>query len=141
MKDFLSFMIHSVKDRRGTLTEEEILSFEKQYDEILSTGTAEYAAMPPNRYYRDGYNLHKRMQEYRHNHLLFLRHPEIEYTNNISERALRKYKRKQKQAVTFRSSQGVEFLCDAMSIIETNRLQGADIFQTARTAFDKSFTS
>jgi len=141
MKEFLSSMIHSVKDRRSTLTNEEILAFEKQYDEILSVGTAEYAAMPPNRYYRDGYNLHKRMQEYRHNHLLFLRHPEIEYTDNISERALRKYKRKQKQAVTFRSSQSVEFLCDAMSIIETNRLQGADIFQTARTAFDKSFTS
>lgn len=140
MKEFLSSMIHSVKDKRNTLTEEEILFFEKQYDAILSTGTAEYAAMPPNRYYRDGYNLHKRMLEYRHNHLLFLRHPEIEYTDNISERALRKYKRKQKQAVTFRSTENVIYLCDAMSIIETNRLQGADIFQTARAAFNKSFT-
>ena len=141
MKDFLSSMVHSVKDRRSSLTEEEIISFEKRYDEILSTGTAEYTVTPPNRYYRDGYNLLKRMKEYRDNHLLFLSHPEMEYTNNISERALRKYKRKQKQAVSFRSSQSVKFLCDAMSIIETNRLQGADIFQTARTAFDKSFTS
>lgn len=140
MKDFLSTMIHSVKDRRSTLTEEEISHFEMRYDEILRIGTVEYTKAPPNKYYRDGFNLHKRMKEYRNNHLLFLRHPEIEYTDNISERALRKYKRKQKQAVTFRSSQSVEFLCDAMSIIETNRLQGADIFQTALTAFDKSFT-
>ena len=140
MKEFLSSMIHAVKDRRCSLTEEEILSFEKRYDEILSTGTSEYMQMPPNKYYRDGYNLHKRMEEYRDNHLLFLRHPEIEYTDNISERALRKYKRKQKQAVTFRSSQSVEFLCDAMSIIETNLLQGADIYKTALAAFDKAFT-
>lgn len=141
IKEFLSSMIHSVKDRRASLTEEEILSFEKRYDEILRTGTVEYTKTPPNKYYRDGFNLHKRMKEYRNNHLLFLRHPEIEYTDNISECALRKYKRKQKQAVTFRSSRSVEYLCDAMSIIETNRLQGADIFQTARAAFDKSFTS
>lgn len=140
MKEFLSSMIHSVKDRRSTLTEEEILSFEKRYDEILRIGSVEYTKAPPNKYYRDGFNLHKRMTEYRNNHLLFLRHPEIDYTDNISERALRKYKRKQKQAVTFRSSQNVEFLCDAMSIIETNRLQGADIFQTATTAFTKSFS-
>lgn len=139
MKEFLSSMIHSVKDRRSSLTEEEILAFEKQYDKILRIGAVEYTQTPPNKYYRDGFNLHRRMQEYRHNHLLFLRHPEIEYTDNISERALRKYKRKQKQAVTFRSSQSVEFLCDAMSIIETNRLQGANIFQTAQTAFGKSF--
>ena len=140
MKEFLSSMIHAVKDRRSSLTEDEIVSFEKRYDEILSIGTAEYMQKPPCKYYRDGFNLHKRMSEYRDNHLFFLRHPEIDYTDNISERALRKYKRKQKQAVTFRSTQSVEFLCDAMSIIETNRLQGADIYQTALNAFGKSIT-
>ena len=75
------------------------------------------------------------MITYKDNHLLFLTHPEIDYTDNISERALRKYKRKQKQAVSFRSNSSVEFLCNAMSIIETRKLQGANIYSTVREVF------
>ena len=51
----------------------------------------------------DGYNLYKRLRDYQTDHLYFLSHPEIDYTNNISERQLRKFKRKQKQAVVLRS--------------------------------------
>lgn len=43
--------------------------------------------------------LNKRLRDYQDNHLYFLSHPEIDYTNNISERQLRIFKRKQKQAV------------------------------------------
>ncbi|MCR4640489.1 MAG: hypothetical protein K5697_00485, partial [Lachnospiraceae bacterium] len=46
-----------------------------------------------------GFNLQKRLREFQTEHLYFLSHPYIDYTNNISERELRKFKRKQKQAV------------------------------------------
>lgn len=88
-----------------------------------STGRRGHAPFP------DGLNLLKRLQEYRDSHLLFLRHPEIQPTNNLSERALRKFKRKQHQAVAFRSNQSVEYLCDCMSVIETNRLYNTNIYK------------
>ena len=81
------------------------------------------------------------MTAYRDNHLLFLTRPEIDYTDNLSERALRKYKRKQKQAVSFRSNSSVEFLCNAMSIIETRRLEGANIYNTVREIFSPAADS
>lgn len=75
------------------------------------------------------------MEKYKANHLLFLRYPEINYTNNLSERSLRKFKRKQIQAVTFRSDKSVEYLCDCMSIIQTNRLYNTNIYDIAHSAF------
>lgn len=79
--------------------------------------------------------MYKRMEKYKTNHLLFLRHPEINYTNNLSERSLRKFKRKQIQAITFRSNKSVEYLCDCMSIIQTYRLYNTNIYDIARGAF------
>lgn len=134
MKEFLSSTIHDVKQNR-VLPENRIMQLEEEYDRILRIADNEYSLHPPHKYYPEGFNLFTRMRYYRDNHLLFLHHPEIEYTNNISERALRKFKRKFKQAVTFRSNDSVEALCNCMGIIETRRLQGYDIFKTSKEAF------
>lgn len=134
MKEFLSSTIHEVKQNR-VLSKNRIIELEETYDRILKHADEEYYLHPPHKYYPEGFNLFTRMRRYRENHLLFLHHPEIEYTNNISERALRKFKRKFKQAVTFRSNESVEALCNCMGIIETRRLQGYDIFKTARESF------
>lgn len=128
MKEFLSSMIHETKENRAGLSDTLIESYYGRYDAILKLWHSEYQASPPGKYCRDGFNLLKRMTAYMNNHLLFLTHPEIDYTDNLSERALRKYKRKQKQAVSFRCNSSVEFLCNAMSIIKTRRLQGANIY-------------
>ena len=135
MKEFLSSMIHETKENRAGLSDTLIESYYGRYDAILKLGHSEYQDSPPAKYYRDGFNLLKRMTAYRDNHLLFLTHPEIDYTDNLSERALRKYKRKQKQAVSFRCNSSVEFLCNAMSIIETRKLQGANIYNTVLEVF------
>lgn len=135
MKDFLSTMIHEVNDRRYDLTEDEITKYERRYDAILSLGSTEYEQHPPNKYYPDGKNLQERMVKYRDNHLYFLRHPEVDYTNNLAERGLRKFKRKMKQSVTFRSTQSAEYLCNGMSYIQTQRQQGANLFKITVEAF------
>ncbi len=138
MKEFISSMIHETKENRTNLSGSQINAYYTGYDSILKLGQDEYRTFPPSKYYRDGFNLLKRMITYKDNHLLFLTHPEIDYTDNISERALRKYKRKQKQAVSFRSNSSVEFLCNAMSIIETRKLQGANIYNTVREVFSSA---
>lgn len=135
MKDFLSSLIHSFKTEKELLTEEYIQNAEKQYSKILSSAEFEYLNHPPKKYYVEGFNLYKRLKKYKHNHLLFLRQPEVGYTNNLSERSLRKFKRKQHQAVSFRSNKSVEYLCDSLSIIESNRIYDANIFNISQKVF------
>ena len=85
----------------------------------------------------DGYNLHLKLSRYQKEHLLFLTHPEIDCTNNISERELRKFKRKQKQAVVLRSDLGGQHICDALTIIETARMQNQRVYDTVESVFRK----
>lgn len=134
MKALISGCIHDAKQDRS-FSGKRIQEIEDEYDKILRTADSEYALHPPGKYFMDGFNLFLRMKEYKKNHLLFLKHPELEYTNNLAERGLRKFKRKFKQSVTFRSNESVTFLCDCMSILETQRQQGANLFDTAKLAF------
>ena len=57
-------------------------------------------------------------------YLLFLHDPEVPFDNNLSERLLRCYKRKQAQAVSFRSFESLEDLCDCMSMLFLMRKNG-----------------
>ena len=135
MKEFLSTLIHTCKTERNLVTKDFIRDKENEYSKIITLAVNEYLLHPPRKYFPDGFNLCKRMNKYKSNHLLFLRHPEIDYTNNLSERLLRKFKRKQLQAVTFRSIKSIEYLCDCMSILESNRLYDANIFQISQHVF------
>ena len=96
-----------------------------------------YEKYPPDQNFRDGYNLYARLRDYRDDHLYFLSHPEIDYTNNISERQLRKFKRKQKQAVVLRSDTGGQHICDALTIIETAKMQKRNVYDAVESAFTK----
>lgn len=134
MKDFLSSIIHEAKQNRH-FSQNRIAEIYTEYDTILQEADREYCLHPPKKYYMEGCNLFLRMKEYKENHLLFLKHPELEYTNNLAERGLRKFKRKFKQAVTFRCNDTVDYLCDCMSVIETGRQQRANLFLVAQRAF------
>lgn len=109
----------------------------RKYETILSVAAEEYLKHPPEKEYMDGYNLQKRLSEYQSDHLYFLSHPDVDYTNNISERGLRKFKRKQKQAVVLRSDSGAQYICDALTMIETARMQNKSVYDTIETAFAK----
>ena len=115
----------------------EIVSgFEKRYREILETARKEYKDIPANDYYKDGYNLFLRMEKYMHNHLLFLHDIRVPATNNEAERLLRNYKRKQAQAVTFRSFESIDYLCQCMSMLVLMRLEDpANIYDRVSRIF------
>ena len=135
MHSFLQQIIHEHKQASRKLSQERIQEIDQRYDEILKLAKSEYEYEPPSDYYREGYNLQKRLGQYKHNHLLFLRDPDIEWTNNEAERGLRKFKRKMKQMVTFRSQQSAEEYCDALSVIETGRHAGIRAYETIRSSF------
>ena len=96
----------------------------------------EYGDIPANDYYRDGYNLFLRMEKYMRNHLLFLHDLRVPATNNEAERLLRNYKRKQAQAVTFRSFESIDYLCQCMSmLVLMRREEPANIFDRVSRIF------
>ena len=115
----------------------QISAFEARYDEILKKATDEYEYVLPSKYYRDGYNLYRRMEKFKRAHLRFLYDHTIPTTNNAAERHLRNYKRKQKQAISFRSFASIEDLCDGKSVlIKIRNNDGANVFQEVTQRFD-----
>jgi len=119
MHSLIQEMIHY---RNGLSESEEpdpqtVSEFEERYKTILSIAGDEYDYEPPGKYYRDGYNLYKRMKKYKKDHLLFLHNKNVPATNNEAERLLRKYKRKQAQAVSFWSQSSIDHLCKCMSML------------------------
>ena len=118
------------------LDPEKISGFEERYLKILETARKEYEDIPANAYYKDGYNLFLRMEKYMQDHLLFLHDFRVPATNNEAERLLRNYKRKQAQAVTFRSFESIENLCQCMSMLVLVRLEEpANIFDRVSRIF------
>ncbi len=126
MHSLLQEMIHYVNglksgEKRDSV---KILEYETRYDQILKTALNEYADVPCSDYYREGFNLATRMKEYRDAHLLFLHDSKVPTTNNLAERLLRFIKRKQNQAVSFRSIESLESLCDCTSVLFLMRQKG-----------------
>ena len=116
-----------------------VKAFEKRYDEILDLAEKEYGYEPPQgKYaYKDGFKLYRRLRNYRSNHLLFLHDRNVPWTNNHSERPLRKFKRKQKQAMVFRSFESLDYLCRCMGVIETMRMRDENLFEGIAAIFDR----
>jgi len=144
MLELVREMIH----RRNTLDPEEppdaetlaetTASFGKRYDAILELAAAEYGSSPPTRYYRDGYNLFCRLRDFRESQLRFLEHLEVDPDNSLCERLARVFKRKQRQAIAFRSFEFLCFVCEAISAVCNMRLADKDVFAEVAAIFDRS---
>lgn len=107
-----------------------------RFMEILKTARKEYEYEPPSKYYKDGYNTYKRMEEKPEEYLLFLRDPSVPPTNNIAERFARKFKRKAHQVMSFRSQEGVDRFCDGLSVTESIKAKGGNIFEEVTARFN-----
>ena len=119
MRSLIQEMIHYRNSLPGEASPdtEKVNGFEERYRAVLKKAKEEYEYVPVSEYYKDGYNLYLRMEEYMSNHLLFLHDHRVPATNNESERLLRRYKRKQQQAVSFRRFESIEHLCECMSML------------------------
>lgn len=136
MKKLIQEIIHY----RNSLPEDadidpdRVKEYESRYLRILDEAKEEYEYEPPNNYYREGFNLYKRMEKYMDNHLLFLHDKRVPATNNAAERKARKYKRK--QVIGFRSFESLCCLCSSMSMIDLLRTKDANLFKGVAAIFD-----
>ena len=137
MRELIREMIHCRNQfPPDSLPEENVVrQFEARYDSIIEKAAQEYDDVPPNKYYMDGFNLFVRLRDYKRNHLLFLHNPLVPTTNNISERLLRGFKRKQKQVMSFRSDDGIVYFCDSLSVLNFLRAKNDNMFENLISLF------
>lgn len=138
MRKLIQEMIHC----RNSLEADEdiplgkVADLKARFRGILDIAKEEYEYEPPSAYYKDGYNLFIRMEKYMENHLLFLHDKRVPADNNMSERMLRNYKRKQKQVMTFRSFSGLDYLCQSMSMMALLRAQSQNFYKSVVAIFN-----
>ena len=107
---------------------------------IIEKAKEEYEYEPPSKYYREGYNTYKRIEEDFEEYVLFLRDPSVPPSNNICERGARKFKRKAAQTMAFRSQQGVNYFCDGLTIMESLRARKENVYDSLTTIFNKGMS-
>ena len=144
MRKLIQEMIHFRKnldpsDDRDPdeIAPDKVKAFEERYDEILDLAKEEYEYEPPTKYYKDGYNLYKKIEKYKTAQLLFLHDKRVPTTNNLSERLLRVIKRKLAQVTTFRSFDSLEHLCQSLSMVSSLRAQGRNIYDGIASIFNR----
>ena len=139
MRKLLQQMIHYINslDEDEIINPDKVNAFEIKYQKILDKAKEEYEYEPPTKYYREGFNLAKRMDEYKDNHLRFLHDKNVPATNNLAERLLRKFKRKQKQVMAFRSFNNLDYLCNCMSMLSLLTNQGENLFNSTSSIFER----
>ena len=116
---------------------EAVAGFECRYDEILQLAELEYAESPPTKYYRDCYNLSLRLRDYRESELRFLHDTRVDPDNSLCERLARVFKRKQRQAIVFRSFEFLGYVCDSIATVSNMRLAGKNVFAESSSIFDR----
>ena len=78
------------------------------------------------------------MKEDKDDYVLFLINKSIIPNNSIAERYARVYKRKNIQAMCFRNKEGVKSFCNSLSIIETLKNNGENLFIAVTDRFNKT---
>ena len=139
MRELIREMVHYRNEHADdTHLDPKIVSdFEGKYQEILEKAKEEYILHEPSPYYRDGYNLYLRMQKYKTQHLLFLHDMRVPTTNNTAERCLRDYKRKQTFAMTFRSFESIEELCQSKGVLLGVRKNNPNLYTAVKEIFNR----
>jgi hypothetical protein len=144
MRELLREMIHfrnglDPDDERDPdrIDPDRVAEFGVRYDEILGIAQKEYEYEPPSKYYVEGFNLYKKLENYKEEHLLFLHDRRVPHNNNLAERLLRVFKRKLAQAMTFRSVGGLDYLCQSLGTVASLRAQGENLYENVAVIFDR----
>lgn len=137
MRELLREMIHyrNSLEPDKDLDSVKVGAFEERFGQILDIADQEYEYEPPSKYYMDGFNLKERLREFREAYLLFLHDKNVPANNNLSERLLRIFKRKQRQVMSFRSFKSLEYLCQSLTMLAQLSNDKANLYDSASRIF------
>ena len=125
-----------IEEGKECFTAEQLARYEARYDEILEQGNCQNQNTKGRLACSEEKKLLKRLKSYKSNHILFLYDFEVPYSDNMSERDLRKCKNRQKMAGGFRALNGMEMYCSIMSWIETIKRRGMNVFNSIVSLFE-----
>jgi hypothetical protein len=138
MLDWIGKSIHYWKENRDKPEDKiKVNALIREYDAIIKTAEKEYLYEPPSDYFRDGYNLYRRMGADKEDYVLFLNDMDIPPQNNLAERLGRVFKRKALQVMSFRSKEGVEYFCDGLTILQTIKSNEKNVYEGVKSRFDQ----
>lgn len=126
-------LVASGKDR---FTPEQLNRYETRFSEILEEGKVQNKKTKGKLAKAEEKKLLNRLRKYKSNHLLFLYNFDVPYSDNMSERDLRKCKNRQKMSGGFRTMSGMEMYCSIMSVIETVKRRGQNVFTSIASLFE-----
>ena len=110
-------------------TSEEIIEYEKKYDEIIQKGIKENTNTQ-SKYLKDKEKaVLNRLEKYKENYLNYLKDFEFPFDDNLSERDLRATKLKKKVSGCHRSFEGLKDYSNIRTIISTCIKQGKNYFE------------
>jgi len=140
-KNMIDLLVAANRDvADGPLSDDRITQINADYTTILAKGDT----IHPIKRRKDGSahrrqsyptNLLRRLREYREDVLRFLSDPEVPFTNNIAEQAVRMPKVKQKISGCFRTFDWAAAFCTIRSYLETLRKQGVDLLHALVQSF------
>mgnify|MGYP000741805869 CR=1 FL=1 len=114
-----------------------VADIETQYDNVLTLGEKQNEKTKGFTAKREERALLRRLRKYKENILLFLHDFRVPFTNNVSERDLRKCKNRQKMSGGFRNADGCDMYCKILSVIETWKREGKNLLQEIKNSFDR----
>jgi len=139
MMNFLNGLNEARKKAAGSgrtgFTTEELERYNTRYDAILEEAGRQKEKTRGKYARKEERALISRLRKYKENHLLFLYDFRVPYSDNMSERDLRKCKNRQKMAGGFRSPEGTGMFCSIMSVVETIKRREMDILKTISELF------
>ena len=110
-------------------TSEEIIEYEKKYDEIVKKGFEENKQTKSKYLKTKEKAVLNRLEKYKINYLNFIYDFELPFDDNLSERDLRPIKIKKKISGCHRSFEGLKDYCNIRTIISTCIKQGISYFE------------
>lgn len=122
-------------EKQEFFTAEEAARITEEFKNLLTKGY-EQNQKTQHKYVASGeLALLNRLTKYQDCHLLFLYDKNVKFHNNDSERDLRKCKTHQKMSGGFRKESGSKLYCDIMSIVETYKKKGMQVYGNIGSIF------
>ena len=119
-----------------SFSKQEIQNIENRYDYLIQLAKKENQNINSTFYKDKAMTLTRRCDKYKENHLAYVYDFNIPFDNNLSERDLRIIKTKTKISGGFRSVQGAQIYCNAISIIKTAKRRDINPFQAILDIFN-----
>ena len=130
----------AIENGCNKLDDKDIEMYSAKYSQILRNWRKELnkrmSKAKNTDYFKDELNLLNRLEEYKENHLLFLKNFEVPFDNNLAERNLRTIKTKVKVAGGFKTEGGAKTFAKIRSFFVTCKSRTSNIIDATIKIFE-----